>query len=219
MNRGIFTYLRTSALLRALSALMFVVLTGSSAAAGVCSSCSIVQSTSTSQSATCPMSSANDATSAKHVTCCCAHGDNNKIAKQAPMPCCSKAAGDVAFSKSAQADHNAIHPSADAGIPAVQSQVKQTDYRQAAASTFAWATSCKSFGHCPKQMRTGSHTSSPPPPRNFEQERQDNLTTLIQQPHILHILACFTAPESEASSVLSGEPPILSGIGSQLLLC
>ena len=238
MNKSIFTYLRTSGLLRALSALVFVVLTGSSAAAGVCSSCPVVLSNSASQSvATCPMSPASDATSAKQPTCCCSHAENSpaslggktligkdKTVKQAPMSCCSKGAGDVASFKTAhfksvQTDQNAMHATAESGTPAVQPLIEQTDFGQAPVSTVAKATTCKNSGHCPGQMRTNSHTSSSPPPRSFERERQENLTTLIQQPHTLHIVERFTAPISEVSSVLSGEPPILSGIGSQLLLC
>lgn len=217
MKRSVFTYLRTSAFLRVFSAFVFIALTGASVSASVCSYCAIVQTNSANQTESCPLAQDGVAQGQRRAACCCSHARaktnsvsrNNKSSsktlrateaiQQKSMSCCADA------KKSTESASTASN--------------LRTTSAQTGAVDFTKPLSCQLSGSCPRQMRTDTHKSSSPPPRNLEQEHQNNLNISIQTAHISQFIERSIAPNHHFLSALSGGPPNLSGIGSQLLLC
>ncbi len=204
MNYGVFTYLRSSTLLRALSALTLVVLTGSSVAADVCSNCSI-QATEIVPNDVCPMSQAGEEVVVTRSFCCCSQSE--KKPSEAPKSsCCSESGTEKTTSasqlskKSAKQVVGAIAVLQDFSLP------RATSGKQA---------TCNHQGPCSYQLQSDSHPTSPPPPRSIEQQ-QDNLTLTLQTRLALTFIVRLP---NRSISILPCEPPTLSGIGSQLLLC
>ncbi len=208
MNKSIFTYLRTSTLLRVFSTIALVALTASSIVAGSCGGCSldapVVEVTSNSGS--CPMSQSNRAFDTERSSCCCSNSsqETKKVevqkVKTSKSSCCSTGEAETAQLRISDADP--ISPIL--GLPAT------TNTKQA---------SCDHFGSCASQLQNDTKSIPPPPPRSLEQERQNNTISTVQVYSTLAD-ASFSVRDSKWTfSILPAEPSILSGIGSQMLRC
>ncbi len=206
------TYLRSSRALRVVSALVFVVLTGSSVIAGTCSSCS-VDTQEASQPALCPMSQSsadNDSQSpmAQGGSCCCSGIATKPEVTPTNNPsssCCSQGNSD----------------GVETASPNILSQ--QIEQFLLIPESFATNSSenstCNHFGSCQRQFQAETHTTSPPPTRSVEQERLDKISIQIDFPNAPISLERLTRRFNSADFVLSGVPPSQSGIGSLLLIC
>jgi hypothetical protein len=233
MKKSLLTYFRSSATMRVLSAMVFIVLTGSSVVAGNCSSCAM-KSQDSGQSAACPMPRAADNQIEGQIqgnqiqdqnfsdvlsSCCCsspkAISRTVQTTKQSPASSCAVADYNTEADLCVELPTNKTNDfSQESGTSAVVSApANQTTPGATENST------CGNSSSCQNQLQDATHATSPPPPRSIEQERQDKLTIQIPSNSFPLLLERLTSRLTDGAIVLSGVPPSLSGIGSHLLIC